>query len=302
MITTLIAGGLGNQMFQYAAGKVLAQKHRTSLQLYSSRAADYRLHPFDIKGKMVSDHPPTPLRRLCPGASCDETRPFAIVLWRNMGFWCQKIRSARRRIGRQAVLHEWRSPTSQSFFGAKDHVFLIGLWQKCEYYEPIAAELARDFTVKTEANAANRDVMRHIRAAPEAVAVHVRRQDYLQSSHHYLCSPDYYRAAFRHIREALTDPRFFVFSDDMQWARRHLSPPGETHYVDVNGPRQGYEDMRLMRACRHFIIANSTFSWWPAWLADAHDKIVIAPKMWHTAEVDERMDIGKHSPKSWRFL
>ncbi len=302
MITTTLMGGLGNQMFQYAAGKVLAEKHRTSLQLYSRRAADYRLHPFDIKGKVVSDYPPTPLMRLCPKAIRYETRPFTMVLGRCLGFCSLITRDAKRRMTRQVILNELASPTSESFLGTKSHVFLRGCWQKHAYYEPIADALARDFTVKTKPNAANRDVLRRIRASSEAVAVHVRRGDYQSSSYHYLCSPNYYRAAFRHLREVLTDPVFFVFSDDMQWAKRHLSPPGETHYIDNNGPSQSHEDMRLMQACSHFVIANSTFSWWPAWLADAPDKIVIAPKMWHTPEVDERRCLGKHCPEDWLRL
>ena len=285
-------------MFQYAAGKVLAEKHRTSLQMSVGRTADFFLYPFDTKGKVVPDYPPFRLGRLWP-----QTIPGETGRLRERILWVSKaIRFAQIKITGQTLLDESQAPDSAFFLGAKNHVFLHGYWQKHEYYEAIAPELAREFTVKTEPNAANADLLERIRASSEAVCVHVRRGDYLNCPHHHVCSPDYYRAAFRHLREALTGPVFFVFSDDLPWARNHLSPPGETHYVDVNGPSQGHEDMRLMRACSHFVIANSTFSWWPAWLADAPGKIVIAPKAWHTPEVDARMDLGRHCPENWLRL
>ena len=302
MITTLLLGQTGNQMFQYAAGRVLAEKHRVPLQIYMWQAADYRLHHFHVAGKTIFDYPPTALKRFFP----TQRHGPAGRLSRNVE-WCSRmVRIAKRKITGQATLNEWESPDNEwlspdpeSHLGAKNHVLLLGHWQKHEYYEPIAAQLAREFTVNTQPNAANRDMLRRIRASETAVAVHVRRGDYLESSHHFVCHPDYYRAAFRQLGEALTNPVFFIFSDNIPWTRRHVLPPGETHYVDINGPLQAHEDMRLMRACSHFVIANSTFSWWPAWLAEARDKIVIAPKAWHTPEVDARVDLGKHCPPHW---
>ena len=296
MITTLLLDKTGNQMFQYAAGRALAEKHQVPLQIYMYRMADYRLHHFHVTGKVSFDYPPAALKRLFP----TQRHGPAGRLSRNVERYFRWVRRTKRKITGQATLNEWLSPDPESYLGAKNHVFLMGHWQKHAYYEPIAASLAREFTVNTQPDAANRDMLRRIRASETAVAVHVRHgADYEESSHHFVCHPDYYRAAFRQLGEVLTNPVFFVFSDNMQWARRHVLPPGETHYVDINGPLQPHEDMRLMRACSHFVIANSTFSWWPAWLAEARDKIVIAPKAWHTSEVDARVDLGKHCPPHW---
>ena len=117
-----------------------------------------------------------------------------------------------------------------------------------------------------------------------AVSVHVRRGDYVSVAEtrerHGTCSLDYYQAGFEHIAARIADPVIFVFSDDPAWVQANLKFPSPTIYVTHNVGKQNYEDLRLMSACRHFIIANSTFSWWGAWLGEGAGKIVIAPKRW----------------------
>ena len=117
-----------------------------------------------------------------------------------------------------------------------------------------------------------------------AVSLHVRRGDYLSNpkskAAHGTCSPEYYRAAIRHMAEVTKQPCFFVFSDDMDWVRQHLQIDYECQYIEHNSGTESYNDMRLMSLCRHHIIANSSFSWWGAWLNQRTDKIVIAPQQW----------------------
>jgi hypothetical protein len=109
---------------------------------------------------------------------------------------------------------------------------------------------------------------------------------------------DYYREAIRHIAERVEQPRFFVFSDDIAWVKDNLIIDFPSHYVDHNHGTESYSDMRLMSLCQHHIIANSSFSWWGAWLNPITDKIVIAPRRWFANQTDVRDLI----PQDWVTL
>ncbi len=114
-----------------------------------------------------------------------------------------------------------------------------------------------------------------------AVSLHVRRGDYLALAAHNVCTEDYYQAALQKVVDLSGEtPQVFIFSDEPDWARSNLSLPCERTIVDFNGPETDYEDLRLMSLCKHNIIANSSFSWWGAWLNANPDKIVTAPETW----------------------
>ena len=132
------------------------------------------------------------------------------------------------------------------------------------------------------------------------MSLHVRRGDYASdpnaSAVHGLCSLDYYAAAVAHIGRFVPRPRYFVFSDDPTWASEHLKLPGDTVIVEHNDGATSYEDLRLMSRCRHHVIANSSFSWWGAWLNPRADKIVVAPSRWLAETTRACPDI---CPTSW---
>jgi hypothetical protein len=129
----------------------------------------------------------------------------------------------------------------------------------------------------------NADLVEQI-SKVNAVSLHVRRGDYVQNAktnaNHGVCSLDYYRAAIQNILERVEAPSFFIFSDDIPWVKEHLVLDIPCRYVDHNQGVESYNDMRLMSLCRHHIIANSSFSWWGAWLNPDPQKIVIAPQKW----------------------
>ena len=161
--------------------------------------------------------------------------------------------------------------------------YLAGFWQREEYFSEIADVIRKEFTFREPPNAQNAETLREIATSGNAVCVHVRRGDYLEPQMHAffgLCGLDYYRQAMELMRGRVNGPRFFLFSDDPAWARGHLHIDDRTRLVDHNVGGQDHEDLRLMAACRHFIIANSSFSWWGAWLSAAAGKIVVAPKTW----------------------
>ena len=158
---------------------------------------------------------------------------------------------------------------------------LVGYWQSAKYFASIAATLRSELRFKPAPTGENIEwlaLMRH----PDSVCLHVRRGDYLQIAHagtHGLCSMTYYAKAMAYMKERLGNPRFFVFSDDWAWTRRQFAG-GDTALVETNGPDAAGEELRLMSACRHHIIANSSLSWWAAWLGGQAGQIVIAPTPW----------------------
>src|SRR5262249_39041231 len=134
----------------------------------------------------------------------------------------------------------------------------------------------------------------------DAVGLHVRRGDYLlpEGAHMHIIGMDYYRRAAELISERVLNPHFFVFSDDIQWCARTLDIRYPHTFVVQDQPSERWTaaDFRLMTLCKHFVIANSTFSWWAAWLGSHQDKIVVAPSEWIHNDTEGSKAI---TPVSW---
>ena len=159
-------------------------------------------------------------------------------------------------------------------------------------YEGIGAlpenKQSAQLSVKTEATEENKKMLDKISSC-EAVCLHVRRGDYLNSGNEYLqvCNYEYYKTAVEHIKNTVDNPTFFIFSNthnDLEWIKENYDFGIEPVYVDLSNP--DYEEIRLMSACKHFIIANSTFSWWAAYLSKHKNKTVVVPRTWSNREND----------------
>ena len=264
MIITRLFGGAGNQMFQYAAGRALADHIGTDLALDRR----YMVLWDDTRGDCFPHYRNT---RFTEAASLPPTKMESLpryALWR----W----------FGRTPRFHrEGALSFNEDFFDLPDNTYLHGYWQSPRYFGAYAERLRHDLTLTTPLDAANADMADSIVAAPVAVSVHVRRGDYLADGGFAACPPEYYSAAVEHLTRKLGQPlTCFVFSNDPAWARDNLSLGQQTVVVDINDETKGHFDMHLQSLCDHNIIANSTFSWWGAWLNDTPSKIVIAPRNW----------------------
>ena len=158
-------------------------------------------------------------------------------------------------------------------------VCLSGSWQSYRYFEDAAEIIRAEIRLSSEPVGANRIWLDRIRQS-NSVCLHVRRGDYLMpnpSGIDRLCPSSYYYRAVQHISERLGNPQLFVFSDDWLWCREHLAIEGAV-LVDANGPEAVVDELQLMTACSHHIIANSSLSWWAAWLANHPEQVVIAPQ------------------------
>jgi len=214
------------------------------------------------------------------------------------------LRAIGRRIGGQGnqarklmVFKEKSFDYDPRFLQLGPQVYMSGYWQSARYFDHIDELIRGELRLRHEPSEINAAWLARVRGA-RSVCVHIRRGDYLMAAHygfHGVCSVEYYRRAMQLMRSRVQDVKFFVFSDDWQWSRENLSVD-DAIVVDANDANAAQEDLRLMAACRHHIIANSSLSWWAAWLAKADGQVVIAPKPWFARKADTPV------PETWLTL
>lgn len=286
-----LLGGLGNQMFQYAAGRALADRTGSEVVLDVSEFATYTLRRYELGTMHVR-------AQVTPAVPAPAAAPAAA------GPLVRKARSLMRRIFPRrepgTVLYRERSFAFDPQAGQQNPpVRLEGYWQSEKYFSDAAAAIRRDFTLAGEPDAANRAVLDRMQGTC-AVSLHVRRGDYVTNptaaAFHGSCSPEYYRQAVDHIAQRSGPLTLFVFSDDQDWVRQNMQFAHPTVHVDCNPPERGVWDMHLMKHCSHHVVANSSFSWWGAWLNPSPGKIVAAPRRWFT---DPAIDTSDLIPASW---
>lgn len=270
VIAFFAQGGLGNQMFQYAAARSLALRRGTGVVVdpswYAPGVEKTTPRALDLLGLRI------------------EARLADEPQWAGFARLRGRVRS-RLPFGRRwRPRREPRGRFDERLLDAADGSYLIGYWQSWRYFEPIRPSLAVELQPKAPPGDRDRDLLERI-AGTEAIAVHVRRTDYVQvaqaSAVHGVCAPDYYVRALSLLSGELRRPEVFVFSDDPKWCREHLDFDAPTTFVDRTGQGGALDDLRLMAACRHFVIANSTYSWWGAWLGRHPAKRVVAPARWY---------------------
>ena len=259
MIYARLHGRLGNQMFQYAAARALAARLSVLFTLDPRRAV-YKnegvlTRVFDLDLSTPAHLPPA-----------QHEQRIAYYIWRGFGL-------------SPKIYRENGLGYNPAFETLPDDTYLHGYFQSERYFRLIADDIRAAFVPRHAMSAQNAAMADRIAAGP-SVSLHVRRGDYLEIGAHGVCDQTYYDAALAAVTEGQPAPTVFVFSDDPQWAKDNLPVPYEKVVVDFNGPDADYEDMRLMSLCQHNITANSSFSWWGAWLNRNPDKRVAAPKNW----------------------
>lgn len=277
-------------MFQYAAGRALALRRNSLLRLDISGFASYGLHRvFELQRVFA-----------CPAEIASASEVERLLGWQS------------RPLPRRLLARPGLAAFRRNAFAVEPHFhywpgidkvakdcYLLGYWQSEKYFRDQAPTLRADFTFTAPLSGTNRKMADMI-ARENAVSLHVRRGDFVSNprsnSIHGICSLDYYRAAIRYMAERVESPHLFIFSDDIAWVKDQLKPGFPCQYVAHNTGAESYNDMRLMSLSRHHIIANSSFSWWGAWLAANPSKIVIAPKRWFS---NARHDSSDLIPDGW---
>lgn len=289
MIAVRFWGGLGNQFFQYSFGRALAIKTGEDLRFYmldkEKTPATLSITEFDAD---ISFLQPETLKKIyfCYGNNL-------------------MVRAERKLTSLFPFIHPGimiEKGPGYSEIGEPYNKYFDGYWQSYRYFNHIADRLKEELTLKRSVKLPC-SWFEEINSC-QSVAVHVRRGDYLSGrsrSVYHQCDERYYSNAVDLIKEKVKDPVFFVFSDDIDWVKRNfIFMPDSTRYVIHEMDKPDCIDNVLMRQCRHFIIANSTFSWWAAFLGGNNEKTVIAPEKWYLNKTD--FLISDLIPSTWIMM
>ena len=167
-----------------------------------------------------------------------------------------------------------------------------------KYLNKYRQELLKKFTLREKLDAKNQAMLEKIKSHKNSVSIHIRRGDYLQYNEYNVLDINYYQEAMAKFAD-MEDLHFFVFSNDIPWVKKNIKFSAAHTFVDLNDELNGYKDMWLMKHCKHNIIANSTFSWWGAWLNENPDKIVVEPLCWSTGSCNKR---ETQDPEDWEII
>jgi len=293
MIKVQITGGLGNQMFQYAVARNLALKNKTKVVVdtislqhdiklskqYSFR--DYKLDVYKIK------------------ASKSYLSNYLNVIYiRNIVYLFQTILN---KIGVYLLDNHFVKEKGPFAFDStilekNSSLYLIGYFQTEKYFTDIRNIILDDFSLIKPLSSKAREWEEKIKNSPISISIHIRRGDYVDSDYHALQNLDYYDNAIEIIKKQTGNGVFlFVFSDDIAWVKQNIKTKDTIFFV--SSPQiKDFEEMYLISICKHNIIANSSFSWWGAWLNKNSNKVIVAPKKW---VVDPSVDTKDICPSSW---
>lgn len=288
-------GGLGNQMFQYAFALALAEKFGTKMLFDFSYFED------------VKSHENVTTRFFELGVfnlECTEAEEKDLTEVKNADFGAKWKNTLAKRYPHYFGVNYAREKNNTCFdkklITYPDYAYYEGYFQNENYFKHLREQLFRDFSLKmpfSELNEQNQSTLEKI-ISTNSVSIHIRRGDYVTLDYvnklQGICPLKYYQKAIKRIAKKVENPHFFIFSDDIDWVRENLKIDYPYTVIDFN-QNSGYLDLELMKNCKHNIIANSSFSWWGAWLNENPDKIVIAPKKWNKMR-SKKCDIV---PKSW---
>jgi hypothetical protein len=276
-ITLWEVGGLGNQLFQYAALRYYARRYHAKMRIAECPV---------LYAKSFGYPRPCLLSHFSITVPMEERTLFdRLVLCRKPPF-DSVFEPLKRALGvqvfRQHHTTRYLFPNDLPLERGIGKLYLEGYWHTNTMVEQVADELRSELVLREPAKGKNLEVLNQIRRSKNPVSLHVRGGDSMLAASNRAPLPGcYYSDAIATFRQLLDDPTFFVFSDDLPFVKQILPPDIRVVLVDHNDDFTAHEDMRLMSSCRHHIIANSTFSWWGAWLSPQPDKIVIAPRQWY---------------------
>jgi len=275
MIITRLVSGLGNQLFQYSIGKHLAMKHGVPLKLDTSffngqSLRNYKLDNYNIKAQIASSEDVNKL-----------------LYWeKRSGFISKVYKKAERIIPRNKRPYfkemDWWV-YDPALLTVSSHVYLDGYWQNYKYFENINPKIFDELTL-IEEDAAVSAIEKNIVGNHSSVSIHIRRGDYITNTEAFnlmgVLPLSYYIEAIDLMNSKINNPHYFIFSDDLSWARENVKITAPVTFVDFKDNSKDTVELNLMSKCYHNIIANSSFSWWGAFLNTNPGKIVIAPANW----------------------
>ena len=290
-IYSYIQGGLGNQMFQYAIARALSEHYQMPFALNrqwfdvlqeGTTPREFQLGLLNIQSIDIADSP-------------FPSKPNKV----NKAL--QKILTNRPLVIYQQNAFEFDNSLFNLRGIAHRDLYLFGYWQAYPYIERVQKILQKEFKTKDPLLEFYQPYLQRI-ASSESVMVHIRRGDYVHSKSaaqfHGALPIDYYHQSMHELRRINPDAHFFVFSDDLQWAKESLQSDFDKTFVEhASSPDAAAHELQLMTACKHHIIANSSLSWWGAWLKQASGGLVYAPNHWVN---DKQLNLSNLLPPAWK--
>jgi hypothetical protein len=266
--TIYFQGGLGNQMFQYAFYKYLEHIGEQNLAI-------------SIASPSLKRHCGFELFRIFPKINQNKPKIVSSLLKNAYYNVVYQVRNRIEYTHPYLLFEHFNTICDAEHLKLGNARLLMGFWQNKFYCEQVKDIIFEDFTFMPFEDAENIQIAKLISEAESSVSLHIRRGDYLQNNiYGNVCTLDYYEKAISYLQNQIKNPTFFVFSDDPNWVKENLQLPN-AHYIAHNKGANAFRDMQLMSLCKHNIIANSSFSWWGAWLNQYKEKIVITPSIWY---------------------
>ena len=311
MITKHVIGRLGNQMFQYATVRAFQLKYRPNekiildfSEVYSRDNEGYReeLSCFNLEnyhcGKMrmtlkqkIANFNLLIIKFLVLSKSkISHSDNYNQIMYKVEN----KIQTKLNKYG----LYSFRLGYYDFCDSKSKNLCFFGTFESAKYFDDIKEQLQKEFTPKYDILSKNFSLYEKIKNT-NSVCVTIRRGDFVNNAEYkknlYVCTPEYFSIAIKRMKKEIDNPTFFVFSDDVKWCRENMSFPKNTYFESGDDPV--WEKIRLMYSCKHFIISNSTFSWWAQYLSRNEDKVVIAPSRWgnQTYKENGKIDIYQDS-------
>jgi hypothetical protein len=289
MVIVRLIGGLGNQMFQYAAGRGISHRNQSGLKLDISNYEDDPLRSYGL----------THFSIFSEFATVDEIASFRGPFSKKIAARIFRSVPKLRNLTSKSVVIERHFDFDPYVLELRGEIYLSGYWNSERYFKDIESIIRTDFVVNSPPDSVGLGIAEQI-LGTESVSIHVRRGDYVSNAivnqYHFVLPLEYYYESIRKLNSMVKTPFFFVFSDDPEWTRENLQLNYPIVYVSSMFEGNDAEELRLMSLCKHHIIANSTFSWWGAWLSSNPDKIVIAPRKWFNIPDRDTKDV---IPASW---
>jgi hypothetical protein len=297
-VTVTLKGGLGNQLFQYAIGRALSVSLNVPLRLDLSwfkevkatngnitTIREYALEPYGLKVSTYYSNRQT-------GIIAQLIEKYAKIVGKYIPGY----------LALDGIYYERDFKFDSNVKELVPPVWLHGYWQSYKYFDAIAELLRHDLGQPQGLSLPTQAFISRIKST-DSIALHIRRGDYVSNKNasvvHGLCSIEYYKKGLEIVSVGLHKPHCFIFSDEPEWAKNNLRFSIPTTVVDINGPKDAHEDLWLMSACDRFVIANSSLSWWAAWLSNAANKLVVAPREWFA---DANVDTTSLIPPEWMRL
>lgn len=302
MIILKLVGGLGNQLFQYATARSISLRNGVEFKLDNNIYKEslnhdilrYKLNRFNVVENFASDEEIKKYRNEIPVSFTERLYNYIFT---------KRLNLPNRYNKKSHVIERFDDKIDPRILNCRE-AYLEGWFGKEAYFRDFRSELEKDLSLKNPPSPENQKLLKEIEEC-NSVSIHLRRGDIAAGIHNSffrLLPRSYYEEAIKIIKDRVKNPVFFIFSDSIDWVRENFKLDSPVVYVDNNGDRE-YEDLNLMMHCKNHIIANSTFSYWGAWLGDRPDHVVVVPEIWYNdPEANAKTDHRLMYPKSWILI